>query len=522
MRRGGTGPLQWIEAFGFSILFHAALVYVLLDVVSGFSLAPDDRNPLPEVQISSIILDPEILARVTEGDAEGISGEGTPEAAPTPGRDEVERVVPVPVTPEDGVQVEPEPEPEQPVEAEIPPAPPPEVIEAVRPSEPAAAPAPAETLSPGVTDRAEALQPLAETLAGAAPEALEPAAVSVPPPAAAVPATPIRPRNPDDGLLPLTGAVSPASSGAEVLSSTPAAVASVVAAPAPATAATAAPVTVTSGATAADVPSVGQAEPVAGAVTIRPAAPSEVAALAPGPTRPVPSDPPSSSSPDPAAAPAPSSGAAGGEPLTPQQQALRLLVSRIRAQLAEPCLVAYPRLDAAGEPELVMMAANEAAIRDFAATVLAGFEPRPGERPVLVDPRQCEALTFVRASAGYPAFRLAIGLEQVVIESGTELDGRIANGAGLYLSALLIDDNGVVQHLGDYLRFTSGAAQFRVPLTRAGLPRDTSQILLVVGTDHRPETLDALNGALAGDFFEALAAEVGSDVPVALVPFDVR
>lgn len=531
MRRRGEGPLQWIEAFGFSILLHGVVLYLLLDFLSGFTLAREDRAGLPDVQITSIVLDPEMLARATEGLDGALPGGGLPDAAPTPGRDAAERLTPVPTEPEDGTAVPPEtlteaepeaaPRPDDDpdalpeLQAEAIPQTDPETLGPTRASE-------NTTLAPGGTpDRAETLQPLAETLSSStrpAPEPLSATPVApAPAAAAAVPATPIRPRNPDEGILPQVGAAPGTASPADAISPAP----TVTAATAPEVIASLAPPSTLSG-TVPVAPTAASAAPATGSVTISPTAPAQVATIAPAPAGPAPPDPASAPAPSPATAPASGAATASAVPLTPQQESLRLLVDRIRGQLAEPCLVAYPRLDAEGEPELVMLAASEAAIRSFAQTVLQGFEPRPGERSVLVDPRQCDALTFVRANAGYPAFRLAVGLDQPVIDSGTELDGRIANGAGLYLSALLIDDNGVVQDLGSYLRFTSGAAQFRVPLTRAGPRRDTSQIFLVIGTDRRPATLDDLNGTLAEDFFAGLQAEIGSDAPLALIPFDVR
>ena len=215
-----------------------------------------------------------------------------------------------------------------------------------------------------------------------------------------------------------------------------------------------------------------------------------------------------------AQAPTPQGPTAGG--------AVSNLVTRIRAQLAEPCLLAIPQEGAGGTPELVMVSSSENGMQRFADAVLADLTPRPGQRTVLVDNRQCAALNYVRENPTYPAFRLSVSLDQATIESGSNLTGSIGNTAGRYISLLLIDDNGVVQDLGTYLSFTGTAARFDVPMTRAGGARDTSQTILALATAARPATLTAQNGQLADDFFAALRAEIGPNAPLVLVPFDVR
>lgn len=198
------------------------------------------------------------------------------------------------------------------------------------------------------------------------------------------------------------------------------------------------------------------------------------------------------------------------------------LVQRIRAQLDDPCLLAIPQQTASGTAELVMLGDADTGMRAFADIVLSGLSPRPSERSILVDNRQCGALNYVRQSEAYPAFRLTVTLDAQVIESGSNLTGTIGNVGGRYVSLLLIDDNGVVQDLGDYMSFRAGFARFDVPLNRAGLSRDTSQILMAIGSAARPRTLDAQNGQLSNTYFTALRSELGPATPMVIVPFDIR
>ncbi len=215
-----------------------------------------------------------------------------------------------------------------------------------------------------------------------------------------------------------------------------------------------------------------------------------------------------------AQAPTPDGQAAGG--------AVSELIARIRGRLTDPCLLAIPQQLADGSPELVLMGSDEAQMQGFARAVLADLVPRPTERRILIDARQCAALNFARENRFYPAFRLSVSLDQASIPSGTNLTGAIGNTAGRYISLLLVDDNGVVQDIGSYLSFTGSAARFDVLLTRDGNVRDTSQTLVALATATRPSTLNTQNGQLAADFFAALRSELGPDTPLVLIPFEVR
>jgi hypothetical protein len=198
------------------------------------------------------------------------------------------------------------------------------------------------------------------------------------------------------------------------------------------------------------------------------------------------------------------------------------LVNRIRANVSSTCLIAIPQQATNGAPELVIVTASEADVAPYAAAILDGVEPRPGQRSVLVDARQCAVLDYVRQNRSYPAFRMAFSLTEDQINSGDQLVGAIGRTAGRYVSLVIVDDNGVVQDLGQYLSFVGNEARFDVPLRRAGSARDTKQLLVAIGTNSRPSSVDAQNGQLATTYFEALNAEVGNNVPIVMLPFDVR
>ena len=226
------------------------------------------------------------------------------------------------------------------------------------------------------------------------------------------------------------------------------------------------------------------------------------------------------------------------EPLVPPPPpqadagALQRLVARIRAQLGAPCLIALPQTGAGTAPRVVLVSDADRAMRDYAETVLPDPEAANtddpaattfGQRAVLVDPRQCPAVNFLRARAEYPGFGLSLGLVSPEVMSGGRLIGSIeGTPPGAYTALLLVDDNGVVQDLRRFLRFSGGKAEFDVPVSRDGDPRDTSQILIALSASSRPASITNQAGRLAEDFFPALTKDLPANAALAVLPFDLR
>ncbi len=197
-------------------------------------------------------------------------------------------------------------------------------------------------------------------------------------------------------------------------------------------------------------------------------------------------------------------------------------ILRIRGQLSLPCLVATPRRDAGGEISLDFLAANEADILTFSKELLADVAAPPPARNVLVDPRQCAALNFVREGARYPTFPLAIAVQADAVSSGDRLVGALQGAQGRYVSMIVIDDNGVVQDLSAYLSFSGDTVSFDVPMSRFGPARDTQQLLMAMATAGRPVAMDTHNGFLAAEFFPVLRETVDRNAPMAMIPFRLQ
>ena len=459
MSRSGRA-IHWAEAFGLSAAVHVGVVFFALDFINDIRFIPDAEDQRPDLLVTSLVLDADTLAAATMTAPDSAAGSTE---APDP-------LAPDEVPPEDTLtaiepepDVAPEPEPEA---AEDPEAPPetPDTAEAVEP----------EKVTPEEVAPAE----IAET----APEAAIPDAVTPEPALAPEPLAPVA----EAAVAP--DALSPLRPQNDTLAAV---------APSPG---------LSPGATA-----LAPVSPSVAPVTLAPSVATAVTTVAPRETRPA--LPPAPIAARPATPPPPP-----GSP----QAVVAELVAKIRASVGQPCLIALPRQAADGAPELVLLSSSETAIAELATELLDGVDPPPGQSSVLIDDRQCAALNYVRENPAYPAFRLTAGLATDQLSGQAQLQGAIGRAGGNYVSLLLIDDNGVVQDLNDYLTFAAGEARFDVPMRRAGNPRDTQPLLLAIASTTRPATLNIQNGQLAETYFNALRGELGINAPLVLMPFDLR
>lgn len=208
----------------------------------------------------------------------------------------------------------------------------------------------------------------------------------------------------------------------------------------------------------------------------------------------------------------------------PSQQDLALgdLIRRIKDAPADPCLVALPRRDGDAGVGIAIVAARDGEMETFAQAFLGAQDAAIRQTRTLVDPRQCPALTYVRQNIDYPATRMGLRIDELEILSGDRLTGVVRGASGRHLTLMLVDDNGVVQDLQRFLSFSGNLARFDVPVTRDGQSRDTSQILIALGTTRAPADLTARNGQLAQDVFGGLTGELANGAHLAFATFDVR
>lgn len=222
---------------------------------------------------------------------------------------------------------------------------------------------------------------------------------------------------------------------------------------------------------------------------------------------PVPSGQLSPAAPEP---PSSASGPEGGGNAAGPAPDLRLadLLARIRERLTDPCLLAQPVLRGDDDIQLNILTSDDRQVTELVGALTRDLDIVTAQETVLLDPRQCPAVTFLRNDPQYPAFALGLTLESQSISSGMSLRGQILNGTGYYTTLLLVDDNGVVHDLRRFLVVSASGVSFDVPLARAGLTRDTHQLLIAIATQSRPRSITEHAGELAEEVFMPLAQEL--------------
>ncbi|AUM73732.1 hypothetical protein [Paracoccus jeotgali] len=184
------------------------------------------------------------------------------------------------------------------------------------------------------------------------------------------------------------------------------------------------------------------------------------------------------------------------------------LVTRIRAETSDPCLLALPLLRNEDELTISLLSANDRGLSAVRDRLVDGIEGLAATETLLLDPRQCPAVAFLRQGPDYPLPALGLTLASPAIASGDTLQGQIAEAGGLFANLLLIDENGIVHDLSGFLTRSTGAISFDVPLARLREPRDTRQLLITLATPQRLDSVREHAGDEASAFFDALAADV--------------
>lgn len=211
-------------------------------------------------------------------------------------------------------------------------------------------------------------------------------------------------------------------------------------------------------------------------------------------------------------------------PAAPSEQDLAIadLIERIRATPPQTCLIALPRRDGSDGVGLALIAAQDTAMEEFAQSVLGAQDTDIRQTRTLVDSRQCPAIRFVNDNSAYPAMRLGIQIDSPEVASGETITGVLRGVAGRYLTLVLVDDNGVVTNLQRFTTHAGNIARFDVPVTRVGLGRDTSPVILAIATDRPIGALTDRMGRLAQDvFLEAVTGRL-DDAYLGLVTVDIR
>ncbi|MCH2164958.1 MAG: hypothetical protein MK098_09940 [Marinovum sp.] len=235
------------------------------------------------------------------------------------------------------------------------------------------------------------------------------------------------------------------------------------------------------------------------------------------------------------AAPEPGAEGTAEEPMTPattirrvveapsaQAVGLGQLLRQIRATPNPQCTLLLPRLRGETGLSVSLIGPDDAALGAFADQITERVAIDVSRSFEVIDGRQCAALDAVRQASSYPASRLGIALEATSLSSGDTLRARVLGAGGLYLTLLVIDDNGVVQDLNRFTKIEDNVPVIDAPVARSGPTRATRQILLVMGSPSGPIDVRDQIGQVAQDVFALINAQTLEDMVFGLATFDVR
>lgn len=198
------------------------------------------------------------------------------------------------------------------------------------------------------------------------------------------------------------------------------------------------------------------------------------------------------------------------------------LIRRIRAAPSPQCTLALPRRAGPDGAGVSFIGEQQAALDTFSERLLNGLAPAPVQTREMIDQRQCALLDAVRQIADYPAGRIGLTLDDTTLRSGENLRGRVVGAGGLFITLLLIDDNGVVQDLSRFTTLDGNDPVFDAPVARAGLTRATRQIILALGSESGPIDVSEQIGQEAQAVFSALPSSILENAVFGLATFDVR
>lgn len=217
-------------------------------------------------------------------------------------------------------------------------------------------------------------------------------------------------------------------------------------------------------------------------------------------------------------------GSSGPPIANPSPAALQVgaLLQRIRLTPAPQCTLALPRRAGEDGVGVSFIGATPADLDALATRVLDGLDSAPAQTREILDPRQCAALDAIRLSESYPASRIGLALDDATLSSGDSLQARVLGSAGLFLTLVMIDDNGVVQDLARFTTLDGNVPVIDAPVARSGPARDTRQVLVVLGSPDGPIDLSDGIGRLAQDAFAGVPAEVLETALFGLATFTVN
>jgi hypothetical protein len=165
---------------------------------------------------------------------------------------------------------------------------------------------------------------------------------------------------------------------------------------------------------------------------------------------------------------------------------------------------------------------SAASVLDFARAFaqIVGADPDLNWRPIT--DAQCTGISFTRHVLGESAPSVAITLKAKEIESGEYLTGRVSDSEADFLTLLLVDDDGQVHNVLDYLRTGPGEIEFSVPVHPVADGADRVQLIMAVGASMPLPALESTAVVHSDDFFPELLRQVretGAKMEIGLEDF---
>ncbi len=205
----------------------------------------------------------------------------------------------------------------------------------------------------------------------------------------------------------------------------------------------------------------------------------------------------------------------------PYASALRFLEQRDTGW----CLLVMPASAKGGLLGLEGFTDHKAALDNFLQAFRSETRIDAATRSGTVTPAQCRVLNFARNLARYPAFSLRFELDSRVVGSGDVLSGAIQNAGEAPVHLLLVDDEGKVQNLDQFLGRNGAEISFRAPVTLTSGPVATDQLLLALAGPSALKTITDLDGDNADQFFSKLTEELAAknvSPDIAIASFTVK
>ena len=191
----------------------------------------------------------------------------------------------------------------------------------------------------------------------------------------------------------------------------------------------------------------------------------------------------------------------------------------------EGCATVLPTIARDGSVALSGFAADENLWISFQKSMTDELRVRLPLQAATVAKPQCRALTFARTLPDYPRFSLGMKLNNANLVSGESLEGAITDVRGRKVHLVVVDDEGLVQQIDDFLQPRVSSTAFSVAVSVRNQVVPTAQMLIALAVERPLKTVTSANQTLAEQFFAAVTEELAATdqrADIAIVSFYLR